>query len=110
MAFPHNQTYPQPMQSGIGSITNAYWVPEPEFVARQSLLPIDHHLGFSTPKPWPLPPPQTIFNGVPVPGVREMVYTQFTDTPPVGGRIPDSAGKPLVRPSEFRRAKFVHIV
>ena len=87
------------------SLTNPYWVPEPEMTPRTALLPIDHHLGFSITKPWPLPAPQTIFNGAPVPGVREMVYTQFTDQTPVGGKLPST-----IRPSNFRREEFIHRV
>ena len=111
MAFPNNPEafYPgrlfNPM-SGITSLTNPYWVPEPEIVAKTTQLPIDHHLGFSIPKPWPLPSPQIIYNGAgSVPGVREMVFTQFTDSTPTGGRLPSQ-----MCPSEFRREKFVHRV
>ena len=89
--------------SGLKSLTNPYWVPEPELLPRTTQLQIDHHLGFSIPKPWPLPPPQTIYNGSgPVPGVREMVFTQFTDSAPVGGKLPSQ-----IRPSNFRREKFI---
>ena len=124
MAFPNNPSYPgstfppavalsrtfasnnpNPM-SGLKSLTNPYWVESPEFLPRTTLLPIDHHLGFSIPKPWPLPAPQTIYNGAgPVPGVREMVFTQFTESLPISGKLPSQS-----RPAEFRREQFVHRV
>ena len=124
MAFPNNPVYPgsqfaptaailnRTFASGpnptrfLQSQTNPYWISEPEIRPRTTQLPIDHHLGFSIPKPWPLPAPQTIYNGSgQVPGVREMVFTQFTDATPVGGKLPSQ-----MRPSEYRREKFVHIV
>lgn len=124
MAFPNNPVYPgsafapaatvnrtfrsdnaYPTQF-LQSQTNPYWVSEPEIRPRTTQLPVDHHLGFSIPKPWPLPAPQTIYNGAgQVPGVREMVFTQFTDATPVGGKLPSQ-----MRPSEYRREKFVHRV
>ena len=114
MSFPNNPVYPgaaNPMLRGVTSLTNPYWIPEPELQAKNALLPIDHHLGFSISKPWPLPPPRTLYNGAgPVPGVREMVFTQFTESNPVGGKLPYSGKRPLVRPSEFRRSQFIHVV
>ena len=116
MAFPHNPVYPpvfqgREMGAQLSSLTNPYWMPEPELVAKTTQLPIDHHLGFSIPKPWPLPSPQMIYNGSgQVPGVREMVFTQFTNATPVGGTLPHSGKRPLVRPSEFRREQYILIV
>ena len=107
MAFPNNPARPPLATGGLTSLTNPYWIPEPEFIPRTALLPIDHHLGFSIPKPWPLPAPQMIFNGAPVPGVREMVYTQFTDQTPVGGKFPQAGS---IQPSKFRREQFIHRV
>ena len=107
MAFPNNPARPPLATGGLTSLTNPYWVPEPEMIPRTALLPVDHHLGFSIPKPWPLPAPQMIYNGAPVPGVREMVYTQFTDQTPVGGKLPSAGTRPLVQPSKFRREQFV---
>ena len=112
MAFPNNPVYPGTIQvpsapSTFISLTNPYWMPEPELVAKTTQLPIDHHLGFSIPKPWPNPPPQMIYNGSgQVPGVREMVYTQFTESLPVGGKLPSND----VRPSKFRREQYIHRV
>ena len=115
MAFHNPAKYPaagfQTAGRGLTSLTNPYWIPEPEMIPRTALLPIDHHLGFSIPKPWPLPSPQTIYNGAgPVPGVREMVFTQFTDQTPVGGKLPSAGTRPLVQPSKFRREQFIHRV
>ena len=116
MAFPHNPVYPpvfqgREMGAQLSSLTNPYWMPEPELVAKTTQLPIDHHLGFSIPKPWPLPSPQMIYNGSgQVPGVREMVFTQFTSPTAIGGKVPYAAKKPLVRPNAFRREKFIRRV
>ena len=114
MSFPNNVFMPKSItgpMNGNASITNAYWIPGNEFNQQSFIVPFDHQLGFSISKPWPLPTLSTIYNGSgAVPGVQQMVLTQFTDSRAISNRVPMFATKPLIDPDQlrFRRENYIY--
>ena len=108
MAPPKTQT----IVTNLQSVTDTYWVPPVEFVARGSggnAIAHDHHLGFWPPLPKRNPAPAGLYFGEgALPDRRELVFTPFTT---MTGKISQYGGiNPNSMEATFNREKFVYTV